>query len=803
MERRANSLRSYIEGSETDTPASFLTLSVLPDEELFVCIFYFYYFCLIGNTSLPAATCNEFLWYLIKRYKKENKLSQILSKRVARHEKAGWLTLKNQNESDDSDKPGNMPEKKFFPNTEIEAKYKEDFNVWHEEIKYSFQDKPVTQYVVDFYRCMYASSLDKNTFLAEIIRILFLEPAFAKRNLRDQRGQKTDYNLRAEDFKPEYANMLKDLSKVQFLIDRTGISEVEAKFLLFLYRCETIRELSRIYKSIMSFSILIASCILGISEKDFNILTHKNSRLRTYGFITKDNTLEPDLKDSITSGTIDLFFADFIQELDCSQAYDCSSFAVPEETTEIMKRFIHGKRGASLLLYGKPGSGKTEYAKALLKDSNYKVVIFKNEMELNGISKALLRLNCYLSMKGNQTILVIDEADKLLQTKDVSSFMGVVPNSMKGAVNKMLENTEMKTIWIVNYSNQIDISTKRRFNYSYRFEAMTEKQLRAIATSKLHAHNFGEEIESQILDMLGRYKVTGSSVDNIISIIKDMQELDKESLLSTVENILYENSQLINGKRTMRQTVGEEYDLSVLNTSIPADQVIEMTQNALDYAERHENANNGIRMLFYGLSGTGKTELARYISQKLGKDILLKRASDIFGMFVGENEKNIRRAFEEAEATNSILLFDEADSFFADRENAQRNWERTIVNEFLTQMEEFKGILICTTNLKNIMDSAMQRRFHFCVEFKPLEENGIETMLDKYFPEYHFSSGEIKNLEESGSITPGDFGSLSSRIRFMNQNTIDSSVIISELINLQKEKKNSNFTPKVGFSFSA
>ena len=253
----------------------------------------------------------------------------------------------------------------------------------------------------------------------------------------------------------------------------------------------------------------------------------------------------------------------------------------------------------------------------------------------------------------------------------------------------------------------------------------------------------------------------------------------------------------------MRQTVGEEYDLSVLNTSIPADQVIEMTQNALDYAERHENANNGIRMLFYGLSGTGKTELARYISQKLGKDILLKRASDIFGMFVGENEKNIRRAFEEAEATNSILLFDEADSFFADRENAQRNWERTIVNEFLTQMEEFKGILICTTNLKNIMDSAMQRRFHFCVEFKPLEENGIETMLDKYFPEYHFSSGEIKNLEESGSITPGDFGSLSSRIRFMNQNTIDSSVIISELINLQKEKKNSNFTPKVGFSFSA
>ena len=224
-----------------------------------------------------------------------------------------------------------------------------------------------------------------------------------------------------------------------------------------------------------------------------------------------------------------------------------------------------------------------------------------------------------------------------------------------------------------------------------------------------------------------------------------------------------------------------------------------MTQNALDYAERHENANNGIRMLFYGFSGTGKTELARYMSQKLEKDILLKRASDILGMFVGESEKNIRQAFEEAERTNSILLFDEADSFFADRNNAQHSWERTMVNEFLTQMEEFKGILICTTNLKHIMDSAMQRRFHFCVEFKPLEKSGIQTMLEKYFPEYGFTKDEIKTLEASGSITPGDFGSLSSRIRFMNQDKVNSSVITKELIDLQKEKKNGSFCQKMGF----
>ena len=792
MSRRR--LRSYITKTTVATGTDLIPCSALSDDELFACIYYFYYFCNYCEDFSDIDNCFSFFWYIVRRYKKEEQLANITAELVSRFEKDGWLIPRDK--AEDNDKP----QQKFFPDTNIEIKYKEDFGIWKEDISLELIGMTLTQGVIDFYRCLKGYLVDKVQLLGKIIRHLFLDPALLKKNNEAfdiYYGQ--NYQLYLEDFKVKYANALKNLDKVQFLIDMVGISEQEASYLLILYRCNTIRELARIYKDNLSVSSTIVTAILELNSKEFNMLTHRNSKLRTFGFINKDGLLEVDLKDCITTGNIDLFFADFIQDLDCSKAFDCKSFSVPEETTTIMKRFINGKRGASLLLYGKPGSGKTEYAKALLKDSDRKIVIFKNETELDGVNKALLRLNCYLSMKGNSTILVVDEADKLLQTKDGNSFMGIMPNAMKGTVNKMLENTDMKTIWIVNYSNQIDISTKRRFSYSCRFEAMTEKQLRAIAASKLHTLHFEEDVETAILDLLGKYKITGSSVDNSIAIANDMRELDKATLLSTVENILHENSQLIYGKKTMRQIVGEEYDLSVLNTSIPAEQIVEMTQNAMVYAERHENANNGIRMLFYGLSGTGKTELARYLSQKLGKDILLKRASDIFGMFVGENERNIRLAFEEAESTNSILLFDEADSFFADRENAQRSWERTIVNEFLTQMEEFKGILICTTNLKNIMDSAMQRRFHFCVEFKPLEQDGIETMLYKYFPEYQFSCEEIKNLEESGSVTPGDFGSLSSRIRFMNQDTINSSVIISELINLQKEKKNSNYTPKVGF----
>ena len=238
----------------------------------------------------------------------------------------------------------------------------------------------------------------------------------------------------------------------------------------------------------------------------------------------------------------------------------------------------------------------------------------------------------------------------------------------------------------------------------------------------------------------------------------------------------------------MREKTKSSYDISVLNSTIPAEEIVEMVENAKAYAQKNEVEDQGIRMLFYGLSGTGKTEFARYISQKLGKKILLKRASDIISKYVGDTEKNISEAFNEAEQNDMILLFDEADSFFRDREQAQYEWEITKVNEFLTQMEEFKGILICTTNLRNIMDKAMLRRFHICTEFKALNRDGIKKLLKRYFPSIIFSENQVDSLARYDSVTPGDFGSISGRVRFMSPAKITADYITCELIELQKEK---------------
>lgn len=88
-----------------------------------------------------------------------------------------------------------------------------------------------------------------------------------------------------------------------------------------------------------------------------------------------------------------------------------------------------------------------------------------------------------------------------------------------------------------------------------------------------------------------------------------------------------------------------------------------------------------------------------------------KRASDLLSPLVGQAEKNIAAAFREAASAGAVLMVDEVDSFLQDRAKAQRPWEVTQVNEFLTQMEQFEGIFIASTNLMDGLDAAAMRRF--------------------------------------------------------------------------------------------
>ena len=138
----------------------------------------------------------------------------------------------------------------------------------------------------------------------------------------------------------------------------------------------------------------------------------------------------------------------------------------------------------------------------------------------------------------------------------------------------------------------------------------------------------------------------------------------------------------------LRNTTHKKYNLDLINAKINLDKLIaglKTTPSSI--------------FCFYGPAGTGKSELARYIVDEIKMPVSVKRASDILSAWLGESEKNIAEMFSEAREQYALLVLDEADSFLADRRDAQRSWEVSQVNEFLTQIEAFEGIFVCTTNL--------------------------------------------------------------------------------------------------------
>lgn len=149
----------------------------------------------------------------------------------------------------------------------------------------------------------------------------------------------------------------------------------------------------------------------------------------------------------------------------------------------------------------------------------------------------------------------------------------------------MLEANKNKIIWIVNFTGQIDESTLRRFNFSYKFDAMSREQLKSIAQTKLSPLNLPQFMNEKILGLMEKYSVTGASVDNVVKTIKSLESssLQNEQAANTdsdfidsVQAILKENSLLINGKKRMRENVDKNYDTKALNASMEPEKIVRM-----------------------------------------------------------------------------------------------------------------------------------------------------------------------------------------------------------------------------------
>lgn len=139
----------------------------------------------------------------------------------------------------------------------------------------------------------------------------------------------------------------------------------------------------------------------------------------------------------------------------------------------------------------------------------------------------------------------------------------------------------------------------------------------------------------------------------------------------------------------------------------------------------------GVLGLFAGDSGTGKTLSAEVVAAELGLDLYVVQLSSIVDKYVGETEKNLERIFTEADRTDAVLLFDEADSVFGKRSEVKDSHDRYANMEssyLLQRLESFDGIALLTTNLRANIDEAFTRRLDLVIDF-PFPDAGQRLAL--------------------------------------------------------------------------
>lgn len=171
---------------------------------------------------------------------------------------------------------------------------------------------------------------------------------------------------------------------------------------------------------------------------------------------------------------------------------------------------------------------------------------------------------------------------------------------------------------------------------------------------------------------------------------------------------------------------------------------------------RRLTCGKGLNALFSGPPGSGKTMAAEVIARDLRLELYQIDLARVVSKYIGETEKNLSRIFKEAQTANAILFFDESDALFGKRSEVKDAHDRYANIEtgfLLKQMEEYEGIVILATNLRNNMDEAFLRRLHFVVEFPFPEKEERVQIFRKIFPvetplaegiDYEFLSGRLK-----------------------------------------------------------
>ena len=551
------------------------------------------------------------------------------------------------------------------------------------------------------------------------------------------------------------------------------------------------------------------ACVLGMGMGELNSIIHgKLMRWRildeSRGWLHLDDGFLHYLLDPTAEATPAMLFRKAL-----APEVPLGFHLVPQKEVAHLTAMLAHKQPAPahVLLYGPPGTGKTSFARALMAELNteaYEVVKPTDDADSARAVRAGIMGCLNLTNRGKGSVIMVDEADSLLNTADAWSLRGETHD--KGWLNQLMDEPGARMIWITNSIKGIEDSVIRRFAHSLHFRPFNRSQRTRLWEQVLRRHRVKRFFSKADLKALAAgHNVSAGVMDLAVRKTVECYPKQRAALHAGLALALEANHTLTTGghRRTDKDSVEERYSLEGLNVDCDLDGMIRRAKVYNQWlCEEPDQVRMSMNLLFYGPPGTGKSELARYLALRLDRELLVRRASDILDPYVGMTERHLAQAFAQAEAEDAVLVIDEADSLLFGRELARHSWEVSFTNEFLTQMERFRGVLICTTNRPDGMDVASLRRFQEKVAFDFLTPKGNVIFFQRMLSPLargRLDAGSEARLRALANLTPGDFKVVRDRSMLCSLERTGMGEMVAQLELEAEAKETRNSTRVLGF----